>query len=116
MVTEELSNRRYFKTRQRLELFVEVDHARIEGVSDHGDAEDLRSAFFTLRKLLSDQEPCCVNRVVSHLTRTDTDLAPKKRLQKAYQEIKRARKEPADAICVMGKDGSLVLAHGQTRD
>ena len=116
MVTEELSTRRYFRTRQNLELFVEADRARVEGVSDHGDAEDLRSALMTLRKLLSDQEPCFVNRVVSHLMRTETDVARKDRLQKGYQEIKRARKEPAEAIGMMGEDGSLALARGRTRE
>ena len=116
-LVHELDQRRYFKMGS---IGLLAEHDRTTGldlVSDHGDAEDLRSALLSIRKLISDKEPTFTNRIVGILYRAEDSDDRRQLLTKSHDEIKRARREPAEAaLGEMQPSGGWPIKAGRSRE
>jgi hypothetical protein len=116
-LVEELQRRRYFQAGSIGYLAEFNAGSGVEQVSDHGDSEDFRSALMSIRKLISDKEPTFCNRIVGILYRAESSEDRRERLTSSQAEVKKARKEPAEAVLGTGSpESGWGISAGRTRE
>ena len=112
---ESMKERRFFQ-RNSLDVYVEAETSGVSAISDHGDAEDLRSALLDLRKILMKKEVIFIDRIVNSLIRYEDEPDRGENLIKSRESIRQARKESADAVLTTDEQGRFILSPGRTSE